>query len=94
MFAAFARLRDAELGDWVEREVSLPELDGRPHHAGQTTDDDRAEVRAAAAASRISWPVVCEPFAQWVLEDAFSLGRPPYEAVDVQVVDDVGPTSS
>ena len=37
------------------------------------------------------WPVVCEPFTQWVLEDAFSLGRPPYEDAGVQVVEDVEP---
>jgi mannitol 2-dehydrogenase len=35
--------------------------------------------------------VVCEPFAQWVLEDRFALGRPPLEDVGVQVVEDVEP---
>jgi mannitol 2-dehydrogenase len=34
---------------------------------------------------------VCEPFEQWVLEDAFTLGRPPYETAGVQVVEDVEP---
>src|SRR5205085_12003291 len=37
------------------------------------------------------WPVVCEPFTQWVLEDRFPTGRPPFEAVGAQVVPDVGP---
>jgi mannitol 2-dehydrogenase len=37
------------------------------------------------------WPVVCEPFTQWVLEDRFPLGRPPFEDVGVQVVADVEP---
>jgi mannitol 2-dehydrogenase len=37
------------------------------------------------------WPVVCEPFTQWVLEDAFGSGRPPWEDAGVQVVDDVEP---
>ena len=37
------------------------------------------------------WPVVCEPFTQWVLEDKFGLGRPPLEDAGVQVVDDVEP---
>ena len=37
------------------------------------------------------WPVVCEPFTQWVLEDSFGQGRPPFEDVGVQVVDDVVP---
>jgi mannitol-1-phosphate/altronate dehydrogenase len=37
------------------------------------------------------WPVVTEPFSQWVVEDAFCNGRPPLERVGVQFVDDVGP---
>jgi mannitol 2-dehydrogenase len=35
--------------------------------------------------------VVCEPFEQWVLEDHFSLGRPPFEKAGVQLVEDVEP---
>ena len=37
------------------------------------------------------WPVVAEPFTSWVLEDDFSDGRPPFEDVDVLLVDDVTP---
>ena len=56
-----------------------------------TTDDDRnAEVRERFGIED-AWPVVCEPFTQWVLEDAFTAGRPPYEDAGVQVVDDVEP---
>ena len=29
------------------------------------------------------WPVFCEPFRQWVLEDQFSMGRPSFEKVGV-----------
>jgi mannitol 2-dehydrogenase len=39
------------------------------------------------------WPVVCEPFEQWVLEDHFPAGRPPYEQAGVQMVGDVSRTS-
>jgi len=88
-FTAFARLREPELGDWVAREVKFPNsmVD---RITPVTTDADRAEVRERFGIDD-KWPVVCEPFTQWVLEDAFSLGRPPYEDVGVQVVDDVGP---
>jgi mannitol 2-dehydrogenase len=35
--------------------------------------------------------VVCEPFTQWALEDAFSDDRPPFEDVGAQLVPDVEP---
>jgi mannitol 2-dehydrogenase len=89
VFTAFARLRDPELGDWVEREVKFPNsmVD---RITPVTTDADRAEVRERFGIDD-RWPVVCEPFTQWALEDAFSAGRPPYEDAGVQVVADVGP---
>ena len=51
-----------------------------------TTDEDRAEV-ASRFGIDDAWPVVCEPFTQWVLEDDFAAGRPPYEDAGVQLVD-------
>jgi mannitol 2-dehydrogenase len=89
VFTAFARLRDPELGDWVERETRFPNsmVD---RITPVTTDADRAEVRERFGIED-RWPVVCEPYTQWVLEDAFSAGRPPYEQVGVQVVDHVEP---
>jgi mannitol 2-dehydrogenase len=88
-FAAFAALRDRDLGAWVEREVPFPNsMVDRITPA--TTDDDRAEVARRFGVDD-GWPVVCEPFTQWVLEDRFPLGRPPLEDAGVQVVDDVDP---
>ena len=88
-FTAFARLRDPELGDWIEREVRFPNgMVDRITPA--TTDEDIEEVNERFDVED-RWPVVCEPFIQWVLEDSFSAGRPPYEDVGVQVVDDVEP---
>jgi mannitol 2-dehydrogenase len=37
------------------------------------------------------WPVFCEPFIQWIIEDNFSNGRPPWERVGVQFVEEVEP---
>jgi mannitol 2-dehydrogenase len=56
----------------------------------RTTDEDRAEIKERFGLDD-AWPVVCEPFTQWVLEDHFTLGRPAYEDVDVQMVGDVEP---
>lgn len=89
MFAGFARLRDGELGDWVEREVAFPNsMVDRITPA--TTDQDRALV-ADRFGIDDRWPVVSEPFAQWVIEDDFPQGRPPLERVGVQPVSDVEP---
>jgi mannitol 2-dehydrogenase len=88
-FGAFARLRDAELGDWVEREVRFPNC-MVDRITPVTTDEDRAGLAESFGVDD-RWPVVCEPFCQWVLEDEFALGRPPLEDVGVQVVADVEP---
>ncbi len=89
MFSAFARLRDDDLGEWVEREVAFPNsmVD---RITPVTTDADRAVLRERFDVDD-AWPVVCEPYTQWVLEDHFTVGRPPLERVGVQVVDDVAP---
>jgi mannitol 2-dehydrogenase len=89
VFAAFAELRDPELGRWLREEVKFPNsmVD---RITPVTTDDDRAQI-AERFGVQDAWPVVCEPFTQWVLEDTFSLGRPPLEEVGVQVVADVEP---
>jgi mannitol 2-dehydrogenase len=88
-FAAFAALRDPALGEWVAREVAFPNsmVD---RITPVTTDADRAEV-ARRFGIEDQWPVVAEPYTQWVLEDSFPLGRPPLEDVGVQVVADVAP---
>jgi mannitol 2-dehydrogenase len=89
MFGAFARLRDPDLGAWMRDHVCFPDsMVDRITPA--TTDEDRALV-AERFGIADGWPVVCEPFTQWVLEDEFGDGRPPLEDVGVQIVDDVEP---
>ncbi len=89
MFGAFAHLKDPELAGWIDTNVHFP--NGMVDRiTPQTTDDDRAQI-ADRFGITDGWPVVCEPFTQWVLEDDFPLGRPAYEEVGVQVVDDVEP---
>jgi len=88
-FTSFARLKSPELGAWVAREVHFPNsmVD---RITPVTTDEDRAELsRRLGIDDR--WPVVCEPFTQWVLQDDFGAGRPPLQDVGVQLVADVEP---
>ncbi|WP_331769146.1 mannitol dehydrogenase family protein (plasmid) [Embleya sp. NBC_00888] len=86
---AFARLRDEELADWIEKEVSFPgSMVDRITPV--TSDLDRVRL-ARDSGIEDTWPVGCEPFTQWVLEDRFPIGRPALERVGVQMVDDVEP---
>ncbi|WP_190264067.1 mannitol dehydrogenase family protein [Glutamicibacter nicotianae] len=89
MFGAFASASDREFGAWVQRHVPFPNsmVD---RITPVTTEADRAEVSERYGIDD-AWPVVCEDFAQWVLEDKFTSGRPPFEEAGVQLVDDVVP---
>ena len=88
-FTAFARLRDPELAGWMTRYVRFPNC-MVDRITPQTTEADRAELSRRFGIED-QWPVLCEPFTQWVLEDNFSNGRPPLEDVGVQIVSDVEP---
>jgi mannitol 2-dehydrogenase len=89
VFTAFARLRDSELGEWMAGNVYFPNsmVD---RISPVTTDEDCAQLSERFGVEDV-WPVVCEPFSQWALEDNFSCGRPPLEEAGVQVVADVKP---
>ncbi len=85
----FATALEPELAAWIDRNVTFPNsmVD---RITPVTTDDDRALVQTTYGITD-RWPVVSEPFTQWVLEDAFCNGRPTYERVGVQLVSDVAP---
>lgn len=90
MMCAFARLKDPELADWMEAEVHFPNC-MVDRITPVTTEEDVARLADEFGVAD-GWPVVCEPFTQWVLEDGFGAGgRPPFEDVGVQLVDDVVP---
>ncbi len=86
---AAARLRDPDLAAWLDATGAFP-----------NSMVDRITPQTSVAAHRLlqrdfgvadRCPVVTEPFSQWVVEDAFSCGRPPLDAVGVQFVGDVAP---
>jgi len=77
------------LEDWVARNVAFPNsmVD---RITPQTSDADRTFLEQEYGLDD-RWPVVAEPFIQWVIEDEFPFGRPRYEDVGVIVTSDVRP---
>ncbi len=88
-FAAFAHRKDADLGDWIAEHVAFPNA-MVDRITPVTSESDKAQL-AERFGIADAWPVVCEPFTQWVVEDHFPQGRPPLEHVGVQMVADVVP---
>jgi fructuronate reductase len=70
----FATLRAQELGTWIGDEVAFPST-MVDRIVPETTDADRAAVSSALGMVD-AWPVVTEPFTQWIVEDRFPAGRP------------------
>ncbi|MCE0487109.1 mannitol dehydrogenase family protein [Ornithinimicrobium sediminis] len=89
VFTAFARLKDPGLADWVDEHVTFP--DSMVDRITPVTTPEDVDLLRESTGVEDGWPVVCEPFTQWVLEDRFAAGRPPWEEAGVQVVDDVAP---
>jgi fructuronate reductase len=85
----FAELRDPGLGAWVAEHVAFPgTMIDRIVPA--TTDADRAMVTELTGLDD-AWPIMTEPFTQWVIEDHFPAGRPPFDKAGAQLVKDVEP---
>ncbi|WP_130909575.1 mannitol dehydrogenase family protein [Pseudomonas sp. Sample_9] len=86
---AFAALRDPQLRDWIDQNVSFPNA-MVDRITPMTSTAHRLQLADKHGVDD-AWPVVCEPFVQWVLEDKFVKGRPAWEKVGVQFTDDVSP---
>jgi fructuronate reductase len=85
----FAQLRSASLADYVRAEVAFPgTMVDRIVPA--TTDADRLAIKDIIGLDD-AWPIMTEPFTQWVIEDHFPPGRPAFETVGAQLVKDVEP---
>lgn len=89
MLLAFAEKQDPELGHWIKQNVAFPNaMVDRITPVSKQSDIDYV-VQAYGVAD--GWPITCESFTQWVIEDDFSNGRPNLEKVGAQLVKDVTP---
>jgi fructuronate reductase len=89
LLARFAALRSADLGRYVEDSIVCPDT-MVDRIVPATSAADRAQV-AAALGMDDAWPVIAEPFSQWVIEDRFRAGRPEWERAGATLVTDVAP---
>jgi len=96
MILAYTRRRDenglhedAPMAEWIEQNVAFPNC--MVDRITPVTSPEDIEMIASDYGIDDAWPVVSEDFVQWVLEDRFPAGRPAYEQVGVQMVEDVEP---
>jgi mannitol 2-dehydrogenase len=87
--AGLAALIDPALAAWVKASVAFP--NGMVDRITPATSDREKKLLADNFGVDDAWPVFCENFKQWVLEDNFPAGRPALEKVGVQFVPDVAP---
>jgi mannitol 2-dehydrogenase len=87
--AGLAELINPALAQWVREAVAFP--NGMVDRITPATGQRERDVLEKDFGIVDAWPVFCEEFKQWVLEDNFPAGRPALEKVGVQFVPDVGP---
>lgn len=85
----FAAQIDQGLHDWIKDNVTFPNC--MVDRITPVTTQAIVDIVANDYGINDKWPVVCEDFRQWVLEDKFCNGRPAFENVGVQLVADVEP---
>lgn len=84
-----AGLSDPTLATWILRESAFP--NSMVDRITPATGAREREILATEFGVDDAWPVFCEGFSQWVLEDEFAAGRPALEQVGVEIVADAAP---
>ena len=85
----FAALRDAGLARWISDSVPFP--NSMVDRIVPATQPEDIEALRRVCAYVDEGMVKAERFSQWVIEDRFANGRPRWEAVGVDMVDEVEP---
>jgi fructuronate reductase/mannitol 2-dehydrogenase len=84
-----AQAHDPALAAWIKANVSCPS--SMVDRITPATDERARRLVESRFGIADRWPVITEPFSQWVIEDRFIAGRPPIDLVGARFVDDVGP---
>jgi fructuronate reductase len=90
--AVASAVADPELQAWIDEHVTFPSSMVDRITPATTDADVEGLADLAGALPGDKAPVVTEPFAEWVLEDAFDgIDRPAWDTAGVRLVDDVTP---
>ena len=92
LLSRYAQLVSPDLGGFVRNEIRCPDT-MVDRIVPATTDDDRQHLSETVGIDDL-WPVVAEPFTQWVIEDRFSGARPAWDEAGATFVSDVAPFES
>ena len=84
-----AKLSDSGFADWINKSVAFP--NAMVDRITPATGERERKVCLEQFGVEDQWPVFCEEFKQWVVEDNFPLGRPQWEKVGAEFVKDVTP---
>ncbi|MBX5183759.1 mannitol dehydrogenase family protein [Rhizobium sp. NZLR5] len=84
-----AALSDTGFAEWIRANVAFP--NAMVDRITPATGKREIDLLRDNFAIEDNWPVYCEEFKQWVLEDKFTAGRPALEKVGVTFVPDVTP---
>ncbi|MNS15590.1 Mannitol 2-dehydrogenase [compost metagenome] len=89
MVLAFARQVDPALATWIETLCAFP-CSMVDRIVPRTTDQDRRDV-ARTLGMHDAWPVLGEPYLEWVVEDQFAAGRPDWAVGGARFVAEAAP---
>lgn len=84
-----AKLSDPDFAHWIHKNVAFP--NSMVDRITPATGQREIDILKNDFGIDDNWPVFCEEFKQWVMEDKFPSGRPRLEEVGVQFVPDVAP---
>jgi mannitol 2-dehydrogenase len=84
---SFAACKDPGLARWIGTHVAFPST--MVDRITPQTSESGVEFVRKTFGIADKWPVLTEPYCQWVIEDSFSDGRPPLDEVGAQFVADV-----
>ena len=84
-----AEMSDPALAEWIRGNVAFP--NGMVDRITPATTDRERAILNEKWGVEDNWPVFCEEFKQWVVEDKFPSGRPALDKVGVTFTGDVAP---